>query len=93
MFRAKVYTTSNCGYCSAAKSLLQRRGVTFEEVDVTGDLELRQWLVRTTAQRTVPQIFLDGRSIGGYQELAALDRMGKLASFGDVSGSVAPGAS
>lgn len=83
MLRAKVYTARNCGYCGAAKSLLLRRGVAFEEIDVTGDLELRQWLVRVTAQRTVPQIFLDGRSIGGYQELTLLDRSGKLASFGE----------
>jgi glutaredoxin 3 len=73
-----VYTTRNCGYCVVAKRLLAKRGVPFEEVDVTGDAAARTWLVETTRRRTVPQIFIDGEPIGGYEELAALDRAGWL---------------
>ena len=67
----KIYTTSYCGYCRMAKSLLVSRKIAFEEVDVTADDEARDWLVKETGRRTVPQIFIGGESIGGYQELAA----------------------
>ncbi len=73
-----IYTTSACGYCVAAKNLLRRRGIAYEEVDVTGNAEKRAWLAQTTGRRTVPQIFIRGEAIGGYDELAALDREGKL---------------
>jgi glutaredoxin 3 len=81
MVRAKIYTTDYCGYCHAAKSLLHRRGIAFEEIDASGSDSLRKWLVTATGQRTVPQIFLDDRPIGGYRELSALDRSGKLTDF------------
>jgi glutaredoxin 3 len=74
-----VYTTRTCGYCFVAKRLLSKRGIAFEEVDVTGDAAKREWLVQVTGRRTVPQIFIRGESIGGYEELAALDRSGALA--------------
>ncbi len=74
-----IYTTSACAYCMAAKNLLKRRNIGFEEIDVTGDDAKRAWLVQTTGRRTVPQIFIRGDSIGGYDELAALDRAGSLA--------------
>jgi glutaredoxin 3 len=74
-----VYVTSFCGYCLAAKRLLAKRGAAFVEVDVTGDDEKRAWLVQTTGRRTVPQIFIGGEPVGGYDELAALDRAGALA--------------
>jgi glutaredoxin 3 len=74
----KIYTTSACAYCIRAKHLLKQRNIAYEEVDVTADDERRAWLVQTTGRRTVPQIFIDGESIGGYDELAALDRGGKL---------------
>jgi glutaredoxin 3 len=73
-----VYVTRTCPYCVAAKHLLARRGAAFVEVDVTGDHEKRAWLVQTTGRRTVPQIFIGGDAIGGYDELAALDRKGEL---------------
>jgi glutaredoxin 3 len=75
-----VYTTRICGYCVLAKRLLAARNVPFREIDVTGDREKRVWLVEATGQRTVPQIFIAGTSIGGYRELAALDRSGELAA-------------
>lgn len=78
--RAKVviYTTTYCPYCVAAKRLLRERGIQFDEVDVTGSDELRQWLVEISGQRTVPQIFIHGRPIGGYRELAELAQHGEL---------------
>jgi glutaredoxin 3 len=73
-----VYVTRTCAYCFAAKRLLTKRGAQFVEVDVSGDDEKRAWLAKTTGRRTVPQIFIGGDAIGGYDELAALDRAGKL---------------
>ena len=73
-----VYVTRSCAYCVAAKRLLAKRGTTFREIDVSGDDEKRAWLARTTGQRTVPQIFIGADPIGGYHELAALDRAGVL---------------
>lgn len=78
MARVQIYTTRYCGYCSAAKALLGRRGIEYEELDVTGSDTARQWLVEVTNERTVPQIFVDGVPIGGYRELSALDRSGQL---------------
>jgi len=74
-----IYTTRVCGYCIAAKRLLASRKVAFTEIDVSGDHAKRAWLVETTGQRTVPQIFIAGESIGGFEELADLDRAGELA--------------
>lgn len=74
-----IYTTRMCGYCFAAKRLLNARRIPFEEIDVSGDADRRAWLVEATGQRTVPQIFIKGESIGGYEELAAMDKAGQLA--------------
>jgi glutaredoxin 3 len=74
----KIYTTRVCPYCVAAKRLLAARGIAYAEIDVTGDDQARARLVETTGRRTVPQIFIDGDPIGGYDELAAMDREGKL---------------
>ena len=61
-----------------AKRLLMSRGLRFEEVNTTGQPELRTWLASETGQSTVPQIFIRGHSIGGFTELSALDRAGEL---------------
>jgi glutaredoxin 3 len=74
-----VYTTRVCSYCIAAKRLLTARGVAYQEIDVSSDDAKRAWLVEATGRRTVPQIFIAGESIGGYDELAALDKSGELA--------------
>jgi glutaredoxin 3 len=79
MIDVHIYTTSYCGYCQAAKALLQSRAIAFEERDVTREPTRRQWLVEQTGQRTVPQIFLGGVPIGGFRELSELDRSGDLA--------------
>lgn len=73
-----IYSTTFCPYCVRAKMLLQRKGVAFEEVDVSGDAEARQALVARTRQRTVPQIFINDEHIGGCDELYALERAGEL---------------
>jgi glutaredoxin 3 len=65
----------------AAKRLLTTRGIPFEEFDVETDLALRAQVMERSGRRTVPQIFIDGRSIGGFQELAALDAEGGLAAL------------
>ncbi len=74
----KMYTRRWCGYCIAAERLLDNKGIPYENVDCTGDHDTRRWLANVTGRRTVPQIFIDGRSIGGYDELKALDRKGEL---------------
>ncbi len=79
MAKVQVYTTPYCAFCVRAKMLLQRRGVEFEEIDVSGDPELRTKLVEMSGgRRTVPKIFVNDRIVGGYEELRALDDAGKL---------------
>jgi glutaredoxin 3 len=74
----EVYTTHYCPYCVRAKKLLEHKGVAFTEIDVTDDDERRAWLVEATGRKTVPQIFIAGRPIGGYDDLAALEKRGEL---------------
>jgi glutaredoxin 3 len=69
-----AYTTRWCGYCIAARHLLNRRQIPYAEVDVGGNAEARRWLAETSGRTSVPQIFVRGRSIGGFFELLALDR-------------------
>jgi len=77
--KVELYTTAYCPFCHRAKALLERKGVQFEEIDVTDDLELRQKMVELSGgRRTVPEIFINGRIIGGYDELRALDVRGEL---------------
>ena len=74
----RVYSTLICPYCIRAKLLLKEKGIPFEEIDVTGDHEARQWLVGATGRRTVPQIFIGDEPIGGFDDLRALERSGEL---------------
>lgn len=74
----KIYTTQVCPYCIRAKMLLSKRAIPYEEIDVTRDEGLRNWLVKATGRRTVPQIFIDDEPIGGSDELHALDASGEL---------------
>jgi glutaredoxin 3 len=75
----RIYTTPACPYCVSAKRFLRdRKGVPFEEIDVARDPVLRQWLVDTTHQRTVPQIFIGDVHVGGYTDMRALDNEGGL---------------
>lgn len=72
-----VYTTKECPYCSAAKELLRSKNLAFKEIDVTEDKAFDR-LVKETGWKTVPQIFIDGKLIGGFQELRQLDEKGGL---------------
>jgi glutaredoxin 3 len=74
----KVYSKSSCPYCVRAKALLDRKGIAYEEIDVEHDDALRIWLVEASGQRTVPQIFVGDRSLGGFSDIDALDRQGEL---------------
>jgi len=79
MTRIILYTMPYCGYCRAAKHLLTEKGAAFTEIDVSGDLALRQEMIdRAYGRRTVPQIFINGTHVGGYDELAELERAAKL---------------
>jgi glutaredoxin 3 len=78
MARVQIYTKTNCAYCVRAKALLDRKGVPYEEIDAEGDDALRAWLAQVSGQKTVPQIFADGKPLGGFSDIDALDRQGKL---------------
>lgn len=78
MPKIEVYTTPTCPYCHAAKALLTEKGVVFDEITVL-DPELRAKMTqRANGRRTVPQIFVGSTHVGGYDDLAALERRGKL---------------
>jgi glutaredoxin 3 len=77
--RVEVYTTEFCPYCVRAKALLKAKGVAFEEIDVTEDSALREKMVEMAGgRRTVPEIFINGKIIGGYDELRDLESNGEL---------------
>lgn len=78
MARVRMFTTLICPYCIRAKMLLKGKKVAFEEIDVSADHDMRDWLVKTTGRRTVPQIFINDEAIGGFDELRALDLAGEL---------------
>ena len=73
-----VYTTDMCPYCRSAKALLDRRGVSYQEINLSRDPDSRQELAEVTGMITFPQIVIDGDAIGGFQELLAVDRAGRL---------------
>ncbi|OJU92547.1 MAG: glutaredoxin 3 [Burkholderiales bacterium 66-5] len=80
MQAVKMYTTATCPYCVRAKQLLTQRGVdTIEEIRVDADPKARQQMMDITGRRTVPQIFIGGRHVGGCDDLMALDAEGGLA--------------
>lgn len=73
-----IYTTPICGFCHAAKRLLDQKGVAYEEIDVMRDSDKKQEMMQKAGRHTVPQIFIDGAHVGGCDELYALERAGKL---------------
>ena len=78
----EIYTTRYCPYCHAAKRLLSRKGLEFTEIDVSGDAKRRSEMVaRAHGRMTVPQIFIGSTHVGGYDDLHALDRAGRLDSL------------
>jgi len=79
MKRVEIYTTRSCPYCIAAKALLKRKGVPYEETDVGADPALRAAMTsRAGGRRSVPQIFIGGQHVGGCDDIHALDNLGKL---------------
>lgn len=79
MAKIEIYTTPLCGYCSRAKSLLERKGAPYEETDLTVTPGARDIMIqRAGGLRTVPQIFIDGKHIGGSDDLQLLERNGQL---------------
>lgn len=77
-----IYTTNYCPYCVKAKQLLERKGIAFEEIDLTNDDEGRLELVqRSGGYKTVPQIFINGRHVGGCDDLFELDAKKELDSL------------
>jgi glutaredoxin 3 len=79
MAKVEIYTKFLCPYCTRAKSLLKAKGVAMEEYDITmGGPKRTEMVDRAGGRTTVPQIFIDGRHIGGSDDLAALDREGGL---------------
>jgi len=85
--QAKVvlYGSASCGYCAAAKRLLAKKGVSFEDIPVADDEALRRDIAQRSGQQTVPQIFINDESIGGFDDLCELDQSGRLdAMLGQV---------
>ncbi|MCW0199597.1 glutaredoxin 3 [Sphingopyxis sp.] len=79
MATIEIYTKAFCGYCARAKALLDRKGAAYREIDVTMDRAGHEAMVaRANGGRTVPQIFIDGRHVGGSDDLAALEAKGEL---------------
>ena len=78
MKTVEIYTTQTCPYCIAAKALLKKKGVTYQEIDVGADPALRQAMTERAGRRSVPQIFIGGAHVGGCDDLHALDHAGKL---------------
>ncbi|MBX3702159.1 MAG: glutathione S-transferase N-terminal domain-containing protein [Steroidobacteraceae bacterium] len=76
-----VYTAGFCGYCIRVKSLLERRGIPYAEVSVEDHAGLREELLARSGRRTLPQVFVGDRFVGGADEIAAMDRDGGLSRF------------
>lgn len=79
MAKVEIYSKDWCPYCSRAKQLLTAKGAAFEEYDISmGGPQRQEMIDRSAGRTTVPQIFIDGQHVGGSDDLAALDRAGKL---------------
>lgn len=79
MIEVVVYTKDYCPYCHSAKALLEDKGVEYKEIDVTHDEEkLKEMLAKAEGRTTVPEIFIDDKLVGGYDDLRAMDESGEL---------------
>lgn len=78
MAKIEIYTTPFCGFCIAAKGLLDEKKVEFSEYNMDSMEKRASMIRRANGRRTVPQIFIDGVHVGGYDDLSALERAGKL---------------
>lgn len=76
--QVKMYTREYCSFCLAAKHLLTKRGIPYEEIPLAGELVIEQEMRELTGRSSVPQILINGKAIGGYTELVDLDMDGEL---------------
>lgn len=76
--RIVIYGSESCGYCGAARMLLKKKGASYEDVLVSSNPALLEEMQKRSGRRSVPQIFVDDRAIGGFEELYALDKSGEL---------------
>lgn len=82
MARVEIYSKSTCGFCYRAKALLDAKDVEYEEYELTWGSPLREEMIqRANGRTTVPQIFIDGKHVGGCDDLFALERDGKLDQY------------
>ncbi len=85
MIQVEMYTTATCPYCVAAKAFFKRKGWTSEEIRVDLDIARREeMLTRSSGRRSVPQIFINGVHVGGYDDLVAADRDGRLSAIAET---------
>ncbi|HEY6941378.1 glutaredoxin 3 [Dokdonella sp.] len=85
MNRVEIYTTAICPYCVAAKQFFKQRGLSYEEVRVDVEPARREeMLARSAGRRTVPQIFVNGEHVGGFDDLVAAERSGRLRELTEV---------
>jgi glutaredoxin 3 len=85
MSKITVYTTDPCGYCSQAKALLAKRGLEYDEINLARDTDGRVELAQRTGMMTFPQVIIGEEIVGGFNELLAADRSGRLASLVSAS--------
>ncbi len=78
MAHVKIYSTQVCPYCVRAKQLLDSKGVKYEEVYVDNDMKLMKEMMELSGRRSVPQIFINGQSMGGFDDINALNQKGEL---------------
>ena len=78
MSNVQIYTTANCAFCLAAKTLLKQNGLDYEEIRVDTDPQRLDEMIARTQRRSVPQVVVGDRLLGGYEELAAAARSGQL---------------
>jgi len=78
MARVVIYTTNYCSYCRAAKALLSSKKIQFEEIDVTNEPDRRREMEKLSGRWTVPQIFINGAAVGGFEDLRQLELTGEL---------------
>jgi len=74
----EVYTTNNCPFCVSAKTLLKSKNISFQEIDVSDDIDSLQKMIKLSGLRTVPQIFINNQCIGGFDELSQMNADGDL---------------
>jgi glutaredoxin 3 len=79
MPKIEMYTSANCAYCVAAKNLLKSKGLDYAEIRIDTDPVRREEMLARAQRRTVPQIFVNDRLVGGYDDLVAAERSGELA--------------